>query len=81
MTFDTTLEALCAHNGLPVGFGVTDEELGNDGYETQEVLRTGKRGLKELTVALPDHIWRPRTEKWAKALHLMSFLVYNAEDE
>ena len=79
--FTRALEAVLATDGVPEGFGVTSDELGEGGYDTQEVLYVGKRGGKELIVALPEHIWRARTEDWAKALHLMSYLLYNANED
>lgn len=77
--FQSVLTEALQLDGLPNGFGVTNEELGAEGYETQEILRIGKRGQKSLIVALPEHVWRPRTELWARALHVMSYFIYGDE--
>ncbi|KAJ8088643.1 hypothetical protein PM082_013886 [Marasmius tenuissimus] len=51
----------------PSGFGILPEEWENGCYPAYELLKTGKKGTKELRVDLPDHIWRSRAMKTAKA--------------
>lgn len=79
--FGHLVDELGVDEGLPIGYGVTDEELGEDGYETHEPLRIGKRGLKRMVIALPEQIWRPRTELWAKAVHIMTYLLQNIQTD
>ncbi|KAJ8092358.1 hypothetical protein PM082_023813 [Marasmius tenuissimus] len=59
----------------PRGFGVLPEEWENGRYPAYELLKTGKKGTKELRVDLPDHVWRPRAMKWARALVLMEYML------
>lgn len=65
---------------LPEGLGVLEEEQ-EYGYDDHEVLRSGRRGRKELLIELPEHVWRPRAELWARGLHLMSRVMYALNDE
>ena len=64
---------------IPEGYGVLPEEMHGD-YETYEILRTGKRGGKEMEIPLPEHVWRRRTELWAKGLHLMNHVLYTMQE-
>jgi hypothetical protein len=69
--FTGSLEELQSQQLVPVGFGMTLDEWGDDGYPSYEIIRTGRRGHKELRIDLPDFIWRPRAELWVQALHIL----------
>jgi hypothetical protein len=69
--FTGSLEELQSQQLVPVGFGMTSDEWGDEGYPSYEIIRTGRRGRKELRIDLPDFIWRPRAELWVQALHTL----------
>ncbi|KAL0060477.1 hypothetical protein AAF712_012760, partial [Marasmius tenuissimus] len=60
---------------IPGGYGVRSEEWEDGEYPSYEVLRSGKKGTQELRVDLPDHIWRPRAEKWVQALDILNYML------
>ncbi|KAL0573558.1 hypothetical protein V5O48_008391 [Marasmius crinis-equi] len=60
---------------IPEGYGILPEEWENGEYPSYELLRSGKKGTRELRVDLPDHIWRPRVERWVKALHTLNYML------
>jgi hypothetical protein len=74
MFFFAGLDEVEAEGALPAGFGVRPEEWEDGCYLSLETLKTGKK-RKEL-VSLPDHVWRPRAEKWARAFHCMRRMMY-----
>lgn len=48
------------------------------GYPPYEFIRSGHRGgNRELRIKLPDVIWRPRAELWAKAVCMLDNVVEN----
>lgn len=63
---------------VPSGLGLRDEELTRNGwstYPTIEILRSGRRGSRELRIALPAIDWRPRANIWGRALHVMNTMI------
>ncbi|KII84219.1 hypothetical protein PLICRDRAFT_58020 [Plicaturopsis crispa FD-325 SS-3] len=78
--FWTAFHTVHANGTVPTGFGLLENEWEGGEYMPFEILRTGKKGKKELRVALPGHIWRPRAEKWGRALDLMLRLQQMLED-
>lgn len=60
---------------VPAGFAVKSEEWGQDGYPTFEILKSGRRGTKELRVALPIEEWLPRAEIWVQALTVLNSIL------
>lgn len=60
---------------LPGGYGIHPDEWEGNGYPTYEIIRTGRRARKEIRVALPDAIWRPRAELWVRALYTMTTVL------
>ncbi|KAJ6624168.1 hypothetical protein B0H10DRAFT_1785093, partial [Mycena sp. CBHHK59/15] len=75
-------DALSAANetGLvPPGYGLLPDEWEDGVYLTYEILRSGRRGTKELRIALPDSIWRPRAEMWGRGLAILNQLNYMNE--
>lgn len=73
--FTTALAQVQNLGHIPRGFGMLPDEWENEEYPTFEVLRSGRRGTKELRIALPDRIWRPRAVRWVQALDVMSQLI------
>jgi hypothetical protein len=59
---------------------IPDEWEDNE-YPSVEIIRSGRRGGKELRVALPDFVWRPRAELWGQALDILSRITYMTENE
>ncbi|KAF9491138.1 hypothetical protein BDN71DRAFT_1398875 [Pleurotus eryngii] len=68
--FGRLLQSLRDQAIIPAGYGILPSEWMEDGYPQVEVIKSGKRGHKELQVVLPDEVWRPRAEYWVQALHL-----------
>ncbi|KAI1791268.1 hypothetical protein LXA43DRAFT_889400, partial [Ganoderma leucocontextum] len=71
--FLESVQILVDTPGVPEGYGIDAEYE----YEVFEMIRSGRRGRKELTIELPPHIWLPRTELWVKALHLLNSIVFS----
>ncbi|KAJ7692645.1 hypothetical protein B0H14DRAFT_2651637 [Mycena olivaceomarginata] len=77
--FYDALEAAIQGDIIPPGYGLLLEEWDEDGYPSFEILRSGRRGSKQLRIALPDSIWRPQAEMWARALAVMDQITYHNE--
>lgn len=63
---------------VPAGYGIRPEEWEDNEYPSYEVIRSNRRGQKDLRVALPDGIWRPRALLWVQSLATMQQLQYMA---
>ncbi|KAF4584655.1 hypothetical protein EYR40_004642 [Pleurotus pulmonarius] len=77
--FAETLATIHRNHFLPQGFGIRPEEWSSSEYPGYENLRVGKRGKKDIFVALPDAIWRPRAEFWVQGLHTLQTMLYMGE--
>ncbi|KAJ7092825.1 hypothetical protein B0H15DRAFT_776999, partial [Mycena belliarum] len=64
---------------IPPGYGLQPQEWENGVYPAFEIIRSGRKGSKELRVALPDSIWRPRAEMWGRALAVLNQVTYMYE--
>jgi hypothetical protein len=64
---------------LPHGYGIHTEEWPEDHYPTAELIQSGRKGVKTLRVPLPVHIWKPRAEKWVRALWTLNKVLLEAE--
>ncbi|KAJ8086154.1 hypothetical protein PM082_004976 [Marasmius tenuissimus] len=73
--FERALGAAEERGFLPEGYGVLPEEWEDGEYPSYELLRSGKKGTREIRVDLPDHIWRPRAEKWAQSLDILVYML------
>ncbi|KAJ8095655.1 hypothetical protein PM082_022980 [Marasmius tenuissimus] len=60
---------------IPEGYGIRSAEWEDGEYPSYEMLRSGKKGTRELRVDLPDHTWRPRAEKWVRALDILNYIL------
>ncbi|GLB45737.1 hypothetical protein LshimejAT787_2700070 [Lyophyllum shimeji] len=76
-SFKTAVLALAEGGVIPSGYGLLPEEWDETGYPSVETIRSGRRGGKELSIDLPDEIWRPRAEQWVRALHIMDQIRYD----
>ncbi|KAJ7508218.1 hypothetical protein B0H11DRAFT_1704667, partial [Mycena galericulata] len=74
--FEDALEQVCAANILPAGYGLLEDEWDDGAYPSFEILKSGRRGRKELRIALPDFIWRPRAILWGQALDVLNQVNY-----
>ncbi|KAJ7716203.1 hypothetical protein B0H16DRAFT_1801721 [Mycena metata] len=77
--FDTALAEAHRLHILPPGYGLLPEEWEGGTYPAFEILKSGRKGSKELRVALPDRLWRPRAERWGRALATLNELTYALE--
>lgn len=78
--FFTALNEARSRGYVPVGYGAHADELEEvGGFEEIEVIRFGRRGRKELEVALPEATWRRRMELWVQGLHMMCRILYEVE--
>lgn len=75
-TFEAAIGVAQEANLLPEGYGMREGEWEDGSYPAFEVIKSGKRGLKKLRVALPDFIWRPRAVRWVQALDLLNTMEY-----
>ncbi|KAE9387199.1 hypothetical protein BT96DRAFT_838006, partial [Gymnopus androsaceus JB14] len=74
--FQRSLACLQATGDIPLGYGAHPTEWDDDtGYPSFGIIQTGLSGRKELRIALPDSIWRPRSIQWVQALYLMDQLI------
>ncbi|KAJ3969540.1 hypothetical protein EV361DRAFT_803666 [Lentinula raphanica] len=60
---------------IPAGFGVKEDEWENEGYPVFEILKSGRRGTKELRIPLPIEHWLPKAEVWVQGLVLMHSIL------
>ncbi|KAJ6455394.1 hypothetical protein C8R45DRAFT_1188039, partial [Mycena sanguinolenta] len=77
--FHETLAAADGMDFIPPGYGLLPEEWEDGVYPSYEILKSGRRGSKQLRVALPDAIWRPRAERWGRGLAILNELSYRNE--
>ncbi|KAJ7436838.1 hypothetical protein FB451DRAFT_1061428, partial [Mycena latifolia] len=64
---------------IPPGYGLLPDEWEDGVYPTYEIIKSGRRGMKRLRVALPDSIWRLRAEMWGRGLAILDQLSYMNE--
>lgn len=62
---------------VPVGYNILPHEWDNGIYPSIEVIRTGRRGRREITVGLDDEIWRPRAILWVQAVDVLTRVLDN----
>ncbi|KDR81020.1 hypothetical protein GALMADRAFT_46025, partial [Galerina marginata CBS 339.88] len=77
--FETLFSQVTDQVIIPPGYGIKEEEWDDGEYPSVETLRTGKK-RKELSVSLPDSIWRPRGERWVQGLACMTHILYELEE-
>lgn len=73
--FHEAFHLVCEEGVVPAGYNILPNEWDEDGYPTVEILRTGRRGRREIKVGLTDEIWRPRAVLWVQALDVLTRLL------
>lgn len=63
---------LVDENIVPVGYRLTEEELGAAGYPATQSFPVGRRGGREEEQELPVEVWYPMAVDWARALDSMN---------
>ncbi|KAF8063978.1 hypothetical protein FPV67DRAFT_1419869, partial [Lyophyllum atratum] len=64
-------------NGLvPTGLGLLPEEWDDDTYPSFEMIKSGQNRTKDIRVALPDLVWRPRAILWGQALDILNRIMF-----
>ena len=74
LLFERGLKMLTDSGDLPSGYGVTQDELGDGGFDEQEEIKIGLRRKGQL-IELPSGIWKPRTDLWAQGLFAMNTIL------
>ncbi|TFK57885.1 hypothetical protein BDN72DRAFT_782760 [Pluteus cervinus] len=59
---------------IPDGYTLTEDEWGDQGYPTMGSITYG-RTRRQLSISLPDSVWRPRAELWAQGHFLMTTIL------
>ncbi|KAJ7146580.1 hypothetical protein C8R44DRAFT_600207, partial [Mycena epipterygia] len=77
--FYDSLESAIQDDLVPPGYGLLPQEWDDEGYPTFEILKSGRRGGRQLRVSLPDYIWRPRAEMWGRGLAILDQIRYANE--
>lgn len=70
--FEDALERVRAARIIPEGYGLLEDEWEDGVYPSFQILKSGRRGGKELRIALPDFVWRPRAILWGQALDVLN---------
>ncbi|KAJ7489641.1 hypothetical protein B0H11DRAFT_2229664 [Mycena galericulata] len=73
--FDSALSEANDLHVIPSGYGMLPEEWENGSYPAFEILKSGRKGSRELRVGLPDSVWRPRAQLWVRALAVLDELT------
>ncbi|KAF9019424.1 hypothetical protein BDZ89DRAFT_1207452, partial [Hymenopellis radicata] len=60
---------------LPEGYGLLESEWQTELYPSFEILRSGRKGSKELRIALRVEDWQPKAVRWGRALHIMNTMI------
>ena len=60
---------------IPIGLGIREEEWDSDGYPEIEVIRSSRRGRKELAIELPHSLWYARAIQWCQALEVFNHTI------
>lgn len=81
IAFSTSLQDYETRGFNPPGYGLLDDEWDGVPYPAVEVLPTPRHGSKGLRIGLPSHIWRPRAERWGRALFIMNFILFHRDNQ
>ncbi|KAJ7710720.1 hypothetical protein B0H17DRAFT_856711, partial [Mycena rosella] len=74
--FNATLAEVTRLQVVPGGYGIRQEEWEDGIYPASEIIKSGRKGSKELRVTLPDSIWRSRAQQWVRALAVLDHLMH-----
>ncbi|KAK7678905.1 hypothetical protein QCA50_018045 [Cerrena zonata] len=64
---------------IPEEYGILENEWEENGYPTVETIQSGRRRRREITLGLPDNIWRPRAILWIQAVDIMTRILGNID--
>ncbi|KAK7471321.1 hypothetical protein VKT23_002730 [Stygiomarasmius scandens] len=70
--FQKVFENIVDDDFLPAGFGILEDEWENEEYPSSEILKSGRRGGKEIHIPLPVEEWLPLARLWVQALVAMN---------
>jgi hypothetical protein len=76
VAFEAAFASVQEHGLIPTGYGLLPEEWDDSLYPSVEVIRSGRRGTKELAISLPDFLWRPKAEMWGQALDILTHIEH-----
>ena len=72
------LEVIKRKKLVPPGYGIREEEWGEERYPCVEEIVVGSR-KKSIPVRLPESIWIPKARLWAQGLYVMQHNMYSKE--
>ncbi|KAJ7183707.1 hypothetical protein C8R46DRAFT_884019, partial [Mycena filopes] len=81
LVFNLALSRAERRGVVPSGYGLLEDEWDDGAYPAYEILKSGRKGSKELRVALPDTIWRPRAEMWGRGIDIINRLTGLLSDD
>jgi hypothetical protein len=70
--FEAAIAEMEARGLIPPGFGLRDDEWGDYGYPSAEVIQVAR---KEVIIPLSFKIWYPRAVRWVCALIALTLLA------
>lgn len=62
---------------IPAGYGMRPEEWDDGSYPDVEVLRTRKKGGKEMVLKLDNPVWKRRAELWVQGLNVLHHCLHS----
>jgi hypothetical protein len=74
-TFEYALEELKRRDFIPPGYGLMSNEWEDGEYPAVETIKVGWKKQNKLLVLLPDEVWRPRAEQWARSLYILNSIL------
>ncbi|KAJ7053516.1 hypothetical protein C8F01DRAFT_996534, partial [Mycena amicta] len=77
--FSDALYKANASGFIPQGYGLLEDEWENGVYPSFEILKSGRRGGRQLRIDLPDVIWRARAELWGRGLAILNQINFMTE--
>lgn len=75
VAFNQVLQNYRSINFNPAGYRVRDSEWNPHPYPVIGIIPCGRRQLKEIHISLPESVWRPRAEQWARGLFIMNHIL------
>jgi len=79
--FEEAFSAVYESKIVPAGYGVLQEEWAGLEYASQYMIKSNRRGVKEIQVSIPKAVWLPRAALWAQGLDVMRRVLHLSEGE
>lgn len=79
--FQNALAEMIDSGNIPDGYLVNNDDWIDEAYPTAENIPTGHKRSKELTIPLPEEVWRPRAALWAQGLHVLTHMLEILEND